>query len=90
MELIHEEEMKYSTKKEIWKGSVFMDNQTYNSDNELYMGNGRRLSARQYVQENIRDVILPMTVIRRLDAVLEETKPAVLEMKKKLDEAGIM
>jgi type I restriction enzyme M protein len=30
-----------------------------------------------------------MTVIRRLDAVLEETKPAVLEMKKKLDEAGI-
>ena len=30
-----------------------------------------------------------MTVIRRLDAVLEETKPAVLEMKKQLDAAGI-
>lgn len=36
-----------------------------------------------------RDVILPMTVIRRLDAMLEDTKPAVLEMKKKMDEAGI-
>lgn len=30
-----------------------------------------------------------MTVIRRLDAVLEDTKPQVLEMKKTLDTAGI-
>ena len=30
-----------------------------------------------------------MTVIRRLDALLEETKPAVLEMKKQLDAAKI-
>ena len=37
-----------------------------------------------------RDVILPMFVLRRLDAVLEDTKPAVLEMKKALDEAGIV
>ena len=36
-----------------------------------------------------RDVILPMTVIRRLDAVLEPTKQRVLEEKKWLDEAGI-
>lgn len=36
-----------------------------------------------------RDVILPMTVIRRLDALLEDTKPAVLEMKEKLDAADI-
>ena len=42
-----------------------------------------------YVRGKYRDVILPMTVIRRLDAVLEESKPAVLEMKKKLDDAGI-
>lgn len=35
------------------------------------------------------DVILPMCVIRRMDAVLEPTKPAVLETKKMLDEAGI-
>ena len=37
-----------------------------------------------------RDVILPMTVIRRLDAVLEPTKPKVLEEKKWLDDAGIV
>ena len=36
-----------------------------------------------------RDVILPMTVIRSLDALLEDTKPAVLEMKEKLDAADI-
>ena len=35
------------------------------------------------------DVILPMTVIRRLDAVLEPTKKAVLSMKANLDAAGI-
>lgn len=35
------------------------------------------------------DVILPMCVLRRLDAVLERTKPAVLETKKMLDDAGI-
>ena len=35
-------------------------------------------------------MILPMTVIRRLDAVLEPTKDAVLEQKKWLDEANII
>jgi len=35
------------------------------------------------------DVILPMCVLRRLDAVLEPTKKAVLEMKKTLDKARI-
>ena len=34
------------------------------------------------------DVILPMCVLRRLDAVLEPTKQAVLDTKKMLDEAG--
>jgi type I restriction enzyme M protein len=42
-----------------------------------------------YVRGKYRDVILPMTVIRRLDAVLEPTKQAVLEMKQRLDAAGI-
>ena len=42
-----------------------------------------------YVRGKYRDVILPMTVIRRLDAVLEDSKPKVLEMKKTLDSAGI-
>jgi type I restriction enzyme M protein len=35
------------------------------------------------------DVILPMCVLRRLDAVLEPTKRAVLETKEWLDKAGI-
>jgi len=43
-----------------------------------------------YVRGKYRDVILPMTVIRRLDAVLEPTKQAVLEMKARLDEAKIV
>ena len=43
-----------------------------------------------YVRGKYRDVILPMTVLRRLDAVLEESKQAVLEMKATLDEAGVV
>ena len=42
-----------------------------------------------YVRGKYRDVILPMTVLRRLDAVLEPTKQAVLERKAVLDEAGV-
>ena len=42
-----------------------------------------------YVRGKYRDVILPMTVLRRLDAVLEPTKKAVLERKAVLDEAGV-
>jgi len=43
-----------------------------------------------YVRGKYRDVILPMTVLRRLDAELEETKQAVLTMKANLDTAGIV
>ena len=42
-----------------------------------------------YVRGKYRDVILPMTVLRRLDAVLEPTRADVLAMKKNLDAAGI-
>ncbi len=42
-----------------------------------------------YVRGKYRDVILPMLVIRRLDAVLEPTKRAVLDMKTNLDAAGV-
>ncbi len=35
------------------------------------------------------DVILPMCVLRRLDAVLEPTKQAVMDTRKMLDDAGI-
>jgi type I restriction enzyme M protein len=43
-----------------------------------------------YVRGKYRDVILPMTVLRRLDALLEPTKKAVLDMKKSLDKAKIV
>ena len=42
-----------------------------------------------YVRGKYRDVILPMTVIRRFDAVLEPTKKKVLARKERLDAAGI-
>ncbi len=42
-----------------------------------------------YVRGKYRDVILPMTVIRRLDVLLEPSKDDVLKMKKQLDGAGI-
>jgi type I restriction enzyme M protein len=42
-----------------------------------------------YVRGKYRDVILPMTVLRRLDAVLEPTKQAVLEMRARLDAAQV-
>ena len=42
-----------------------------------------------YVRGKYRDVILPFTVLRRLDAVLESTKDKVLAQKKFLDRHGI-
>lgn len=42
-----------------------------------------------YVRGKYRDVILPMIVLRRLDAVLEPTNQAVQSMKANLDSAGI-
>ena len=43
-----------------------------------------------YVRGKYRDVILPMTVLRRLDAVLEDTKKEVLDTKRMLDDAGVV
>ena len=43
-----------------------------------------------YVRGKYRDVILPMTVLRRFDVVLEPTKQSVLDMKASLDEAGVV
>src|SRR6266498_3707911 len=43
-----------------------------------------------YVRGKYRDVILPMTVLRRLDSLLEATQQAVLEMKASLDAATII
>lgn len=43
-----------------------------------------------YNKGDYRKIVLPMMVIRRLDAVLEPTKDAVLAMKKSLDESGVL
>ena len=43
-----------------------------------------------YVRGKYRDVILPMIVLRRLDSLLEPSKPTVLEMKTSLDKAKII
>lgn len=66
-----------------------MDNQVHNAIVSFIWGIADDCLRDVYVRGKYRDVILPMTVIRRLDAMLEETKPAVLEMKKKMDAAGI-
>lgn len=66
-----------------------MDNQVHNQIVSFIWGIADDCLRDVYVRGKYRDVILPMTVIRRLDALLEETKPAVLEMKKQLDAAKI-
>jgi len=66
-----------------------MDNQLHNAIASFIWGIADDCLRDVYVRGKYRDVILPMTVIRRLDAVLEPTKKAVLEMKKRLDDAKI-
>ena len=66
-----------------------MDSQTHNSIVSFIWGIADDCLRDVYVRGKYRDVILPMTVIRRLDAVLEETKDDVLKLKKKLDEAKV-
>ncbi len=66
-----------------------MDNQIHNQIVSFIWGIADDCLRDVYVRGKYRDVILPMTVIRRLDALLEDTKEAVLAMKQKLDEAGI-
>lgn len=71
-------------------GCRIMDNETYNHIVSLIWSIADDCLRDVYVRGKYRDVILPMTVIRRLDAVLEDSKEAVLVMKKTLDEAGIL
>lgn len=66
-----------------------MDNQIHNQIVSFIWGIADDCLRDVYVRGKYRDVILPMTVIRRLDAMLEEKKPAVLAMKKQLDAAKI-
>ena len=67
-----------------------MDNATHNQIISFIWGIADDCLRDIYVRGKYRDVILPMTVIRRLDAVLEETKEEVLKTKEMLDNAGIV
>ena len=58
-----------------------MDTQTYNSIVSFIWGIADDCLRDVYVRGKYRDVILPMTIVRRLDAVLEDTKNDVLKMK---------
>src|SRR3954447_5329061 len=66
-----------------------MDQATHNKIVSFIWGIADDVLRDLFVRGKYRDVILPMCVIRRLDAVLEPTKAAVLDTKKMLDDAGI-
>ena len=66
-----------------------MDSATHNAIVNFVWGIADDVLRDLYVRGKYRDVILPMTVLRRLDAVLEPTKKAVLDMKAAMDRAGI-
>jgi type I restriction enzyme M protein len=64
---------------------VFMDQAQLSSLTNFIWNIADDILRDVYVRGKYRDVILPMTVLRRLDAVLEPTKQAVLDMKAALD-----
>lgn len=66
-----------------------MGNRVHNSIASFIWGIADDCLRDVYVRGKYRDVILPMTVIRRLDAMLEETKLEVLKIKKQLEGARI-
>lgn len=66
-----------------------MDNQVHNAIVSFIWGIADDCLRDVYVRGKYRDVILPMTVIRRLDAMLEKTKTDVLKMKATMDAAKI-
>ncbi|HFU3861413.1 TPA: type I restriction-modification system subunit M N-terminal domain-containing protein, partial [Streptococcus suis] len=42
-----------------------------------------------YVRGKYRDIILPMTVIRRFDAILEDKKEFLLSLKEQFEKQGV-
>src|ERR1700704_6337286 len=66
-----------------------MDQATHNKIVSFIWGIADDVLRDLFVRGKYRDVILPMCVLRRLDAELEPTKQAVLETKKMLEGAGI-
>ncbi len=66
-----------------------MDQATHNKIVSFIWGIADDVLRDVFVRGKYRDVILPMCVLRRLDAVLEPTKKAVLETREMLDQQGI-
>ena len=66
-----------------------MNNAIHNSIVSFIWGIADEVLFNVYVRGKYRDVILPMTVIRRLDALLEPGKKKTLAMKQQLDAAKI-
>jgi type I restriction enzyme M protein len=66
-----------------------MDSARHNKIVSFIWGTADDVLRDLYVRGKYRDVILPMVVLRRFDALLEPTKTQVLDTKKMLDDAGI-
>ena len=66
-----------------------MDAQTLNGIVSFIWGIADDCLRDVYVRGKYRDVILPMTVLRRLDVVLEKTKAEAIETKNLLDASGV-
>lgn len=66
-----------------------LSNATYNGLKSFIWGIANDCLVDVYDVGDYRKIILPMLVIRRLDAVLEDTHKAVMEEKKKLIKLGL-
>ena len=64
-----------------------MDQTTHNKIVSFIWGIADDVLRDLFKRDKYPDVILPMCVLRRLDAVLERTKKAVLESELELDDA---
>lgn len=65
--------------------------QTQHSQLESFIWNiANDVLVNTYNKGDYRKIIMPMMVLRRLDALLEPAKDAVLSMKVKLDEQGVI
>ena len=67
----------------------FLDQATHNKIVSFIWGIADDVLRDLFKRGKYPDVILPMCVIRRMDAVLEPTKQKVLEVRESLDRAGI-
>ncbi len=80
---------KYVAEVDVEGANPIVDQATHNKIVSFIWGIADDVLRDLFKRGKYPDVILPMCVIRRMDAVLEPTKKKVLETKKMLDEARI-